>query len=146
MEKTLAIIKPDAVARGLVGRIISDIERACYNIVDMKMLRLTEKLAGDFYKEHKGKPFFENLVKFTASGPCIFLVLEKKNAIEDWRKFMGPTDIKKAMLNPHTIRGKFGRWGRPTYETVVHGSDSPESAVRELNLFYDELFYWRGGP
>lgn len=144
MEKTLAIIKPDAIERRIVGKIIGVIERHAFKIVDMKMVYMTKKYAAWFYREHKGKPFFEKLVNFTASGPCVFLVLEKENAIEDWRKLMGPTEIEEAILNPHTIRGLFGVYGRPSYETVVHGSDSPESAVRELELFYDELFYWRG--
>lgn len=144
MEKTLAVIKPDAVERGIIGRITNLIEYARYRIVDMKMVYMSKKYAEWFYAEHNGKPFFERLIGFTASGPCVFLVLEKKNAIEDWRKLMGLTDVVKARLYPNTVRGCLGRPGRPMHENVVHGSDSPESAVRELNFFYDELFYWRG--
>lgn len=145
MEKTLAIIKPDAIERRIVGKIIGVIERHAFKIVDMKMVYMTKKYAAWLYREHKGKSFFEKLVNFTASGPCVFLVLEKENAIEDWRKLIGPTDIEEAvLLNCFNIRGHYGVPGRPSYETIVHGSDSPESAVRELELFYDELFYWRG--
>ena len=145
MEKTLVVIKPDAVERRLAGKIIKEIERDFgFNIVEMKMVYLNRTLAKEFYAEHRDKPFFDRLVSFMSSGPSIFLVLEKKNAIGDWRKTMGPTKIEEAQLDPHSIRGKYGRLTRPPHENVVHGSDSPESAVRELNLFYDELFYWRG--
>lgn len=140
MEKTFAIIKPDAVERGRVGGIISEIERGCFRIVDMRMAKLMKSDAKYLYAEHKGKPFFERLTNFMSSAPSVLLVLEKKNAIEDWRAAMGPTNMEKAR-HTNTIRGNFGRLNRPTHENVVHGSDSPESAVRELNYFYEELFY-----
>ena len=147
MEKTLAIIKPDAIDRNLSGRIITEIEQAGFTIIDMKLVYMSKKHADWFYEEHSGKRFFYRLSNFMSSGPCIFMVLEKDNAIEDWRKLMGPTNYdREARFLPHTIRGAFGRYKRPTHETVVHGSDSPESAVRELTFFYDELFYWKGEP
>lgn len=141
MEKTLAIIKPDAVERGLIGEIIRDIERNCFKIVDMRIAKLLPSDAEYLYAEHKGKPFFDRLTKFMSSGPLVLLVLERANAIEEWRKQMGPTDIEKARSHFGSIRGKFGRHNRPPHENVVHGSDSPESAVRELTYFYDELVY-----
>jgi nucleoside-diphosphate kinase len=145
MEKTLAIIKPDAVERRLIGKIVKEIEVDFgFRIVDMKMVYLNRKQAEYFYREHADKQFFGRLLNFMSSGPSVFLVLEKKNAISDWRKTMGPTKIEEAQFDPHSIRGKYGRLMRPLHENVVHGSDSPESAVRELTLFYDDLFYWRG--
>ena len=145
MEKTLAIIKPDAVERRITGKIILEIEDFGFHIVDMKMAYLNKNYAGWFYDEHKGKPFFGRLVDFMSSGACVFLVLEKKNAIGDWRKAMGPTSIDDAQYDPHSIRGKFGLLAKPLHENVVHGSDSPEAAFRELTFFYDDIFYFRGG-
>jgi len=137
MEKTLAIIKPDAVARGIVGRILAVIEYAGFSLVDMRMTTLTRKSAEIFYQEHSGKPFFDGLVTFMSSGPSVFVVLEKKNAIGVWRERMGPTAVEDAGWN--TIRGRFGLRGRPIRENVVHGSDSPEAAKRELEFFYREV-------
>ena len=134
MEKTLAIIKPDAVERRIVGSVILKIELASFCIVDMKMIYMSKRQAKFLYKEHRSKPFFERLVNFMSSGPSIFLVLEKKNAIEDWRSLMGPAKVADAYFN--SIRGCLGLLGKPTHENVVHGSDSPESAVRELGFFW----------
>lgn len=142
MEKTLAIIKPDAVERGISGEILTLLAGFGFKVVDMKMVRMQEYDAKYIYDEHKDKEFFPELVNFMTSSPSIFLVLERKNAIEAWRDRMGPPDVGKAKCSMKaTVRGKHGILGRPKRENVVHGSDSPESAARELNYFYEEIFY-----
>jgi len=143
MERTLAIIKPDATERNLVGKIVDEILLGGFEILDMKLVTMSKKHAEEFYAEHEGKPFFERLTNFMSSGPSVFLVLEKKNAIKDWRTLMGPTNIEEAKKERFCLRGHFGLLDRPLHENIVHGSDSPESAGRELNLFYDDLFYYR---
>lgn len=128
IEKTLAIIKPDAYRRRITGKIIDIIEKNDFNIKYMRLCRLSRAQAEEFYAVHKGKEFYEPLVNFMTSGPCVVLVLEGENAIQRWRMLMGATDPDKAL--PGTIRAEFAT---STRENIVHGSDSPESAEYEMN-------------
>lgn len=131
MERTFVMVKPDGVQRGLVAEVISRFERRGLKIVGLKMLHITRELAEQHYGEHKGKPFFAPLVEYITSAPVVAMVLEGKNAIAAVREMMGATDPQKAA--PGTIRGDFGLdIGR----NVVHGSDSPASAEREIGLFF----------
>lgn len=134
MEKTFAIIKPDAVERKITGKIISKIEEAGFNIVAMKKIWLTKKEAEGFYAVHKGKPFFESLTNYMSSGPCIAMVLEKENAIADWRKLMGATNPANA--EPGTIRKEFAI---DVEKNSVHGSDAKETANYEIKYFFSNL-------
>lgn len=134
MEKTFAIIKPDAVERKITGKIISKIEEAGFNIVAMKKIWLTKKQAEGFYNVHKGKPFFESLTNYMSSGPCIAMVLEKENAIADWRKLMGATNPANA--EPGTIRKEFAI---DVEKNSVHGSDAKETANYEITYFFSNL-------
>ncbi len=133
-EQTLVIIKPDAVRRGLVGEIISRMERKGLRLKEMKLLRLPRELAEEHYAEHREKPFFRTLVEFITSGECVVAVVEGEGAIQAVRALMGPTDPLAAP--PGTIRGDFGL---EITANLVHGSDSPESARREIALFFPEL-------
>lgn len=127
------MIKPDGVQRGLVGRIVQRIEAKGLKIVAMKMRTLPQDVAEEHYAEHAQKPFFEDLVGFITSGPSVSMVVEGKDAISEMRKMNGATNPTKAQ--PGTIRGDFGLdMGR----NVIHGSDSPESAKREVALHFDE--------
>lgn len=139
MERTLIILKPDAVQRGLCGEIVSRFERKGLQIVGMKMMRIPRQLAETHYEPHKGKPFYPGLVNFMTSSPVIVLALAGKDAIAISRKMMGATFGSKA--EPGTIRGDFGV---SNSFNLIHGSDSPESAQRELGLFFkpDELLQW----
>src|SRR5438477_1315674 len=139
MERTLIILKPDAVQRGLVGDIVARFERKGIQIVGMKMMKIPTQLAETHYEPHKGKPFYAGLVKFMTSSPVIVLVLAGKDCINIARKMMGATFGSKA--EPGTIRGDFGV---SNSFNLIHGSDSPESAQRELGLFFktDELQEW----
>ena len=139
MERTLIILKPDAVQRGLVGEIVTRFERKGLQIVGMKMMRIPTELAETHYEPHRGKPFYAGLVKFMTSSPVIVLALAGKDAIGISRKMMGATFGSKA--EPGTIRGDFGV---SNSFTLVHGSDSPEAARRELGLFFKagELTDW----
>ncbi len=132
-ERTFVAIKPDAVKRGLIGRIIRKIEDKGYKIVALKMLQVDEELAAKHYAEHVGKPFYEGLVRFITSGPIIAMVLQGENAISGIRKFMGKTDPNDAEVG--SIRGDFAQVMR--YNSI-HGSDSKESAEREINLYFKE--------
>jgi len=135
-ERTFFAIKPDGVKRGLIGRIISKIEDKGYKIVALKMLQVSEELAAKHYAEHFGKPFYEPLIKFITSGPIVAMVLQGEKAIAGVRKFMGKTDPNDAEIG--SIRGDFAQVMR--YNTV-HGSDSVESAEREISLYFtpDEI-------
>jgi len=133
MEQTLAIIKPDAVQRQLVGVIISEIEMNKFTIAAIRTLRLTADQAALFYKEHGAKAFYESLVAYMSSGQLYALVLEKENAIEEWRQLMGPTDPDKA--GPLTLRKRFAI---DIQLNSVHGADSPAKAEREINFFFGE--------
>ena len=131
VEKTLSIIKPDAVSKNVIGKIISRFEDNDLKIVAAKMLRLTRSKAENFYAIHKEKPFFKNLVKFMTSGPILVLVLEGENAITKNRTIMGATNYKKAAAG--TIRADFGS---SVTNNAVHGSDSPKTAKKEIAFFF----------
>lgn len=133
VERTLAIIKPDAVKKGIIGKIIERIEREGFSIKGMKMLHLTEEKAGKFYFVHKDKPFYESLKKFMSSGEIVVMVLERENAIEHWRNVMGKTNPAEA--DKGTIRADFGT---NIERNAVHGSDSPETASQEIAFFFSE--------
>src|SRR6266513_1824013 len=139
LERTLIILKPDAVQRGLVGEIITRFERKGLQVVGMKLMRITPQLAETHYEPHRGKPFYPGLVKFMTSSPVVVLALTGKDAIAIARKMMGATFGSKA--EPGTIRGDLGV---SNSFNLIHGSDSPESATRELGLFFksDELIDW----
>ncbi len=134
MEKTLAIIKPNITAKNRIGRIITIIEEEGFNITRLLMKKLSKEETELFYSEHKGKAFFENLVKFMTSEKVVLLVLEAENAVERWRKIMGVTDPQKAA--PQTIRQLYGE---SIEANAVHGSDSQESAKREIKIFFPEI-------
>jgi nucleoside-diphosphate kinase len=136
MERTLIILKPDAIQRGLVGKILTRFEEKGLQIVGMKMTIITEELAAQHYAPHKGKPFYEGLVRFMTSSPVLVLALQGKGAIEVSRKMMGATFGFKA--EPGTIRGDYGV---SSSFNLIHGSDSPEAAKAELALWFkpDEL-------
>jgi len=134
MQRTFAIIKPDAVGRNIAGRIIARIEEQGFRIVAMKRLRLSQAQAEGFYAVHRGKPFFASLAAYMTSGPCVALVLEKENAIADWRKLMGATNPANA--EPGTIRKDFAE---SLERNSVHGSDAPETAAYEIPYFFSAL-------
>ena len=133
MERTLVLLKPDAVHRGLIGRILARFEAKGLKIVGLKMRRFPVSLIKKHYGEHKGKPFYDALVSFMTSDPVVALVLEGKNAIEVTRRLMGDTSSAKAP--PGTIRGDFGM---SFSNNLVHGSDGKASAKRELALFFPD--------
>lgn len=133
IEQTFAIIKPDIVKNGQSGKIIDMIETNGFEILRLQKGQLSPELAELFYEEHKDKPFFQELVGFISSGPIIIMALQKDNAIVDWRTLMGATDPTKA--DEGTVRKKFGS---SIGHNAVHGSDSPEAAMRELGLFFAE--------
>jgi len=131
MERSLVIIKPDALQRGLAGEIISRLEKKGLKIVAMKMLHMDKNLAQCHYAIHKGKTFFDELVNFITSSPVIAIVFQGKNAVEIIRQMMGETDPAKA--HSGTIRGDFGI---DIGHNLVHGSDSLENASKEIDLFF----------
>ena len=133
-ERTLVLVKPDGVARGLVGEVLGRLERRGLGLVALELRTLDRETAQRHYGEHEGKPFFESLIEFITSGPLVAAVAEGPRAIETWRAMMGPTDPVKAPSG--TIRGDFGLI---VTENLVHGSDSPESAAREIALFFPNL-------
>lgn len=135
-ERTFVLLKPDAVHRGLVGAVVHRFERRGLKMVGLKMMRVSRSLAESYYAEHKGKSFFEGLMKYISSGPIVAMVLEGDNAIAIVRRMMGKTNSAEA--EPGTIRGDFALTiGR----NIIHGSDSVESAKREIGFFFkaDEL-------
>ena len=134
MERTLAIIKPDGVARGLIGEIIARLEREGIDILALKMIWMTKEQAKGFYKVHAGKPFYESVTDFMASGPCVVIILGGKEVINTYRKLMGATDYREAAKG--TIRHDYAT---DIEKNVVHGSDSPQSAVFEIAYFFNEL-------
>jgi len=131
-ERTLTIVKPDAVAKGVTGEILSRFEKAGLEIVALKKIRLSEEQARGFYAVHKQRPFYGDLVKFMSSGPVVVGVLEGPDAIAKNRELMGPTDSTKA--EPGTIRGDFGT---NIERNAVHGSDAPETARVEIAYFFN---------
>jgi nucleoside-diphosphate kinase len=136
MDKSLVLIKPDAIQRGLAGEIISRLENRGLKLIAMKMLHINNALAQKHYAIHKGKAFFEDLVNFITSSPIIAVVLQGENAIQIIRKTMGDTDPAKAL--PGTIRGDLGI---DIGHNLIHGSDSQANAVKEIELFFsaDEI-------
>ena len=138
LQRTFVMIKPDAFARGLSGEIIARFERRGFTLRAARLLRVTEELAGQHYEEHVGKPFFEPLCEFMSSGPVAGVVIEGNRCIEGFRALAGATDPTAAL--PGTIRGDLGRdWGKKVQENIVHGSDSPESAAREIAIWFPNL-------
>lgn len=134
IERTFAMIKPDAVKAKQIGKIVDMIEQHGFTIVHMQKTQLSKKQAETFYAVHKERPFFKELVDFIVSGPVIIMALEKNNAIVDWRNLMGATDPIKAA--PGTVRKLYGT---SIGTNVVHGSDSPDNAKLELDLFFPDL-------
>lgn len=132
-ERTLSIVKPDAVARNLIGEIYSRFEKAGLRIVASRMLSLSQEQAEGFYAEHKGKPFFDALVSYMRSGPVVVQVLEGEDAIATNRRLMGATNPAEA--EPGTIRADFAE---SIDANSVHGSDAPESAAREIAFFFND--------
>ena len=131
MEKTLVLVKPDGVQRGLVGKIISRLENKGFRLAALKLMHVSRKLAEEHYGEHVDKPFFGNLVRFITSSPIVAMAIEGENAVQVVRTTMGLTNPQEAA--PGTIRGDFGL---TIGMNLIHGSDSGESAVRELDLFF----------
>ncbi|MDD5959985.1 MAG: nucleoside-diphosphate kinase [Methanobrevibacter wolinii] len=133
IQKTYVMLKPDAVGRRLMGKIISRFEEKGLKIVAMKLRMIPEELAKEHYGEHKDKPFFEGLIEYITSGPVLTMVIEGDEAISVIRKMVGATNPQEADVG--TIRGDFGM---DTGRNIIHASDAPESAEREINLFFDE--------
>lgn len=133
-ERTLVLIKPDGVERGLIGEVLSRIERKGFRIVALELRVLERAIAEEHYGEHKDKPFFGDLVDFITGGPLVAAVIEGPEAIASWRTMMGATNPANAA--PGTIRGDLAT---ETQMNVTHGSDSPESAAREIALFFPGL-------
>jgi nucleoside-diphosphate kinase len=134
MQRTLAIVKPDGVGRGLIGDVIKRIEGRGLKIVAMKMVCLTTSQAQGFYAVHRERPFFQGLTSFMSSGPAVVMVLEGQNAIARWRELMGATDYRKAAEG--TIRREFAT---DIEKNVVHGSDAPETAAFEIDYFFNRF-------
>lgn len=133
MEKTFLMVKPDGVQRNLVGEIVNRFERKGFKLVGAKLMQISEELASEHYGEHKERPFFGELVEFITSGPVFAMVWEGEKVISTAREMMGKTNPAEAL--PGTVRGDFGV---TVGKNVIHGSDSPESAEREINLFFDQ--------
>ena len=138
MERTFAIIKPDAVAARYTGRIIQRIEEAGFTIRAMRLMHMTQKEAEGFYAVHRERPFFGSLTKFMSSGPCVVMALDAPDAIKKWRALMGATDPAKADAN--TLRRDFGA---SIENNATHGSDAPETAAYELGYFFQGLEFSR---
>ena len=138
MERSLVLVKPDGVKRALIGAIIDRIERKGIRVVAMELRTLPRELVEEHYAEHQGKPFFEPLVSFMLSGPVVAMVIEGHRCIEAFRTLSGATDPVKAA--PGTIRGDLATdVGTTVVQNLVHGSDSPSSADREIKLFFPDL-------
>ncbi|MGL5851694.1 MAG: nucleoside-diphosphate kinase [Phycicoccus sp.] len=137
-ERSLVLVKPDGVARGLTGEVLRRIEGKGYRLVALAVLTPAVELLHRHYAEHEGKPFFAPLVEFMSSGPVTAVVVEGHRCIEGFRALAGATDPTAAA--PGTIRGDLGRdWGLPVQQNIVHGSDSPESAAREIAIWFPGL-------
>ena len=133
MERTLAILKPDCVRKNLIGAVTAHLEKAGFRVVAMKKIRLTPATAGGFYAVHKGRPFYDSLVEFMSSGPCVPMVLEKTNAVADYRTVIGATDPKEAAEG--TVRKLYAD---NKGENIVHGSDSIDNAKIEISYFFSQ--------
>ncbi|MCC2309035.1 nucleoside-diphosphate kinase [Cellulomonas chengniuliangii] len=137
-ERTLILVKPDGVRRGLVGEVLRRVEAKGYTLLAVELRTADEALLAEHYAEHEGKPFFRPLVDFMASGPVLAVVAEGERVIEGFRVIAGATDPTTAA--PGSIRGDLGRdWGLAVTQNLVHGSDSPESAEREIKLWFPGL-------
>ena len=134
MERTLILVKPDAFARGLTGEIIARFERKGLRLTALQLMTMPPRMAERHYDEHVGKPFYEELVSFITSGPLVALVLEGERAVEAARQVIGATDPLEA--SPGSIRGDYAI---EVGQNMVHGSDSPESAAREVSLFFGDV-------
>ncbi len=138
MERSLVLVKPDGFKRGLTGEVLRRIEAKGYQLIALRILTPTRDMLAEHYAEHAAKPFFGELVDFMSSGPVTAIVIEGQQCIAGFRSLAGATDPTKAL--PGTIRGDLGRdWGQGSTENVVHGSDSPESAAREMAIWFPEL-------
>ncbi|GAB3619461.1 nucleoside-diphosphate kinase [Glutamicibacter sp. PS] len=136
-ERTLILVKPDGVRRGLTGQILARIEAKGYTIAELKQVNATEEILAAHYAEHEGKPFYQPLVEFMLSGPVVAIVAEGHGVIPGFRSLAGATDPTTAA--PGTIRGDFGRdWGLKVQQNLVHGSDSVESAEREIAIWFGQ--------
>jgi nucleoside-diphosphate kinase len=133
-ERTLAIVKPDAVAKGVTGQVLTRIEQAGFTILGLRMIRMSFEDAAGFYAVHRERPFFKSLCTFMTQGPCIPMVLEADNAIQRWRDLMGATDPAKAAAG--TLRKDFAT---SIEANAVHGSDAPETARFEISYFFRTL-------
>jgi len=133
-ERTLAIIKPDGVAKNLIGAVIQRVEEEDLKMVAMKLIRMSKKQAKGFYRVHEGKPFYESVTDFMSSGPSVVMILEGEDAIKRYRSLMGATNYKEA--EEGTIRREFAT---DIEKNVVHGSDSEENAVFEMGYFFNSL-------
>lgn len=135
MERTLVLIKPDGVKRNLIGEIISRCEAKGYQVVDLKLTSPTREVLAAHYAEHEGKGFYEPLIEFMSSGPIVAMVLEGQRVIEGFRSIAGTTE--PTLAAPGTIRGDLGRdWGTKVVQNLVHGSDSADSATREIAIWF----------
>jgi len=134
MERTLSIIKPDAVQRGIIGEVVKRLEQNQLNIVAMKMIHMTKDQAKGFYNVHRERPFFESLTDFMTSGPVVVMVLEGDNVIARYRELMGATNFEEAAEG--TIRKEFAT---DIEKNVVHGSDAPETAAFEISYFFNSF-------
>ena len=138
LERTLILVKPDGVRRSLIGEVVRRIETKGYQIVGLKMMTPTREILAKHYAEHEGKTFYEPLLEFMLSGPIVAMIAEGNRVIEGFRKLAGTTDPTTA--EPGTIRGDLARdQGTKVVQNIVHGSDSPESAAREIAIFFPEL-------
>ena len=133
IEQTLSIIKPDAVERKLENEIKEMFKNTGFNIHKEKKIQITKSEAEQFYKVHETKPFYNDLCAYLSSGPILVMILEKENAVEEWRKLMGATDSQKAEIG--TIRNKYGT---DVSMNATHGSDSNENAIKEINFFFND--------
>lgn len=139
LEHTLIIVKPDGFARGFTGEIIRRIELKGYTIKGLKLMVASKELLAEHYREHKDKPFFPGLLEFMSSGPVVAIIVEGQRVVEGMRNLMGATDPTTAAAG--TIRGDLGRaWNTPHMENLIHGSDSAESANREITLWFPEIY------
>jgi nucleoside-diphosphate kinase len=137
MERTFGIIKPDAVAKNLIGRVVAQIEASGLQIEALRLVQLTEAQAAGFYVVHRHRPFFKSVVAFMSSGPCVLMVLKGESAIERYRALMGATDPAKAAKN--TLRALYGS---DVEKNAVHGSDGPSTAAQEIEFFRGALSRW----
>jgi nucleoside-diphosphate kinase len=138
MERTLVLVKPDGVSRGLIGEVVRRIEAKGYTLTHLELRTATAEILAEHYAEHRGKPFYEPLVEFMLSGPVAAMVVEGQRVVEGFRSLAGATDPTVAA--PGTIRGDLGRdWGHSVQQNIVHGSDAVESAEREIAIWFPAL-------